>query len=68
MSGALVGTFGASDEATLDVVFGKHKPVGKLPFELPSSMAEVEVQLETCPMIRPIRSSRLVGSKLRRVA
>jgi len=49
MSGALVGTFGVSDEAMLDVVFGQHNPVGKLPFELPSSMAEVEAQLEDVP-------------------
>ncbi len=49
ISGALVGTFGVSDEAMLDVVFGKHNPVGKLPFELPSSMAEVEAQLEDVP-------------------
>jgi beta-glucosidase len=49
MSGALVGTFGVSDEAMLDTVFGRHNPVGKLPFELPSSMAEVEAQLEDVP-------------------
>ena len=49
MSSALVGTFGVSDEAMLDVVFGRHNPVGKLPFELPSSMAEVEAQLEDVP-------------------
>ena len=49
MSGALVGTFGVSDEAMLDVVFGRHNPVGKLPFELPSSMAEVAAQLEDVP-------------------
>ncbi|WP_279242287.1 glycoside hydrolase family 3 protein [Candidatus Paraluminiphilus aquimaris] len=49
MSGALVGTFGVSDEAMLDILFGKHNPVGKLPFELPSSMAEVEAQLEDVP-------------------
>ena len=49
MSSALAGTFGVSDEAMLDVVFGRHNPVGKLPFELPSSMAEVEAQLEDVP-------------------
>lgn len=49
MSGALVGTFGVSDEAMLDVLFGRHNPAGKLPFELPSSMAEVEAQLEDVP-------------------
>lgn len=49
ISSALVGTFGVSDEAMLDVVFGRHNPSGKLPFELPSSMAEVETQLEDVP-------------------
>lgn len=49
LSDALVGTFGVSDEAMLDVVHGRHNPAGKLPFELPSSMAEVEAQLEDLP-------------------
>ena len=49
VSDALVGTFGVSDEAMLDVVHGRHNPMGKLPFELPSSMAEVEAQLEDLP-------------------
>ena len=49
VSDALVGTFGVSDEAMLDVVHGRHNPTGKLPFELPSSMAEVEAQLEDLP-------------------
>jgi beta-glucosidase len=33
----------------LDIVFGRYAPQGKLPFELPSSMAEVEVQFEDVP-------------------
>jgi beta-glucosidase len=41
---AIVGNFGASDAAILDVVLGVEKPEGKLPFELPSSMAAVEAQ------------------------
>ena len=49
VSDALVGTFGVSDEAILDVVFGRHSPNGKLPFELPSSMSEVRTQLEDIP-------------------
>ncbi|HCJ38979.1 MAG TPA: beta-glucosidase, partial [Halieaceae bacterium] len=48
-SDAMLGTFGISDQAMLDVVFGRHTPTGKLPFELPSSMAEVEQQLEDVP-------------------
>ena len=49
ISDAMLGTFGISDQAMLDVVFGRHTPTGKLPFELPSSMAEVEQQLEDVP-------------------
>lgn len=38
---ALLADFGASDEAVLNVIFGRAKPEGKLPFELPSSMEAV---------------------------
>jgi beta-glucosidase len=41
---ALVGNFGASDAALLDVLTGRAKAEGRLPFELPSSMAEVAEQ------------------------
>ena len=41
---AIVGDFGASDDAVLDVLLGKARPEGRLPFELPSSMAAVEAQ------------------------
>jgi len=47
--GAVVGTFGASPEAILDLVFGRFAPGGKLPFELPSSMAAAERQLPDVP-------------------
>ncbi len=43
-SRALVANFGVSDQALLDVLTGKQAPEGKLPFELPSSMAAVEAQ------------------------
>jgi len=46
---AVLGTFGASDEALLDIVFGRCAPTGKLPFELPSSMEAVEGQKEDLP-------------------
>jgi beta-glucosidase len=46
---ALVGNFGVSDSALLDVLTGKAAPGGRLPFELPSSMAEVEAQAEDAP-------------------
>ncbi len=45
-SAALLATFGASDEAVLDVVTGGFAPTGKLPFELPSSMDAVRAQKE----------------------
>lgn len=38
---AVLGNFGVSDEALLDVITGNDKPHGRLPFELPSSMSEV---------------------------
>jgi len=46
---ALFGEFGASDEAVLNVIFGKAKPEGKLPFELPSSMEAVRRQRTDMP-------------------
>lgn len=45
----LIGNYGASDAALLDVLFGKAKPEGKLPFELPSSMEAVRQQKEDVP-------------------
>ena len=45
----LVTNYGASDAALLDVLFGKAKPEGKLPFELPSSMEAVRNQKEDVP-------------------
>ena len=41
---AIVANFGASDEALLDVLAGRAKPMGKLPFDLPASMQAVEAQ------------------------
>ncbi|PKO02817.1 MAG: beta-glucosidase [Chloroflexi bacterium HGW-Chloroflexi-5] len=46
---AVLGEYGASDEAVLNVIFGKAKPIGKLPFELPSSMEAVRNQKEDLP-------------------
>ncbi len=40
----LIATFGASDAAVLDVATGQARGEGRLPFELPSSMAAVEAQ------------------------
>jgi beta-glucosidase len=41
---ALIATFGASDSAVLDVIAGRARAEGHLPFELPSSMKEVQAQ------------------------
>jgi len=38
---AVFGSYGSSDEAFLDVVFGAAQPQGSLPFDLPRSMAAV---------------------------
>ncbi|MEU8637757.1 glycoside hydrolase family 3 N-terminal domain-containing protein [Amycolatopsis sp. NPDC048633] len=46
---ALLGDFGATDDAVLDVVFGRARAEGRLPFELPSSMAAVEAHPEDLP-------------------
>ncbi len=45
----LLGEFGATDEAVLDIVFGEFNPTARLPFELPSSMEAVENQYEDVP-------------------
>ena len=49
MAIALLADFGASDEAVLNVIFGKVEPEGKLPFELPSSMEAVRKQRSDVP-------------------
>jgi beta-glucosidase len=46
---ALIGNFGVSDAALLDALTGVAQPQGRLPFELPSSMAEVEAQVSARP-------------------
>jgi beta-glucosidase len=46
---AIVGNFGVSDAALLDVLAGRARPEGRLPFELPSSMAAVEAQRPDAP-------------------
>jgi beta-glucosidase len=46
---ALIANFGSNDAALLDVVFGKYKPGGHLPIEMPSSMEAVRNQKEDMP-------------------
>jgi len=45
----LMADFDTSDEVLADVLFGKRKARGKLPFELPSSQEAVDKQLEDLP-------------------
>ena len=45
----LLGDFGANDAALLAIITGQAKPQGRLPFELPSSMAAVEAQASDLP-------------------
>jgi beta-glucosidase len=46
---AVLGSYGSSDEAFLDVVFGTAQPAGSLPFDLPRSMAAVEASRSDVP-------------------
>lgn len=48
-SAAMLAIFGASDAALLDVVAGRAAPKGRLPFNLPRSMAAVEKQDPATP-------------------
>ena len=54
---ALLASFGATDEALLEIVLGRAAPTGALPFELPSSMDSVRRQHPGPPL-------RLGGSTL----
>ncbi len=45
----LLADFGASDAAVLDIIFGKSRPGGHLPMELPSSMEAVRNQKTDVP-------------------
>ncbi|MFF2131216.1 glycoside hydrolase family 3 N-terminal domain-containing protein [Streptomyces olivochromogenes] len=46
---ALVADYGASDTALLDIAFGRARAQGRLPFELPRSMAAVEASRPDVP-------------------
>jgi beta-glucosidase len=46
---ALLGESGTNDGAALDVIFGRFSPVGKLPFELPSSVEALRAQFPDVP-------------------
>jgi len=42
---AVLASYGVSDDVLVETILGQRSPGGKLPFELPSSMAAVEAQL-----------------------
>lgn len=49
VAGALTATYGSSDQALADVLFGAAEPRGRLPFDLPRSMAAVVASREDVP-------------------
>jgi beta-glucosidase len=49
LSHGLIGVFGVFDEVVLEIIFGNFNPTGKLPFDIPSSMKEVNDQLSDVP-------------------
>lgn len=46
---AVIANYGAHPRAVLDVLFGRDEPRGRLPFDLPSSMAAVEASRSDVP-------------------
>ncbi len=48
-SKAVIADFECQDEIILELIFGKFKPTGKLPIEIPSSMEAVQHQKEDLP-------------------
>lgn len=46
---AILLSFDPTDAAVLDVIFGRHNPKSRLPFEIPSSMDAVRSQKEDVP-------------------
>ena len=48
-SQTLMGTFGTTQDAVLDIISGKFNPVGRLPFAIPSSEEAVQNNQEDVP-------------------
>ncbi|WP_061963745.1 glycoside hydrolase family 3 protein [Demequina aurantiaca] len=46
---AVVANYGCSDTSLLEALTGKKQPIGKLPFDLPRSMAAIEASREDAP-------------------
>jgi beta-glucosidase len=45
----IIATFGTTQEALLDIVSGKFKPTGKMPFTTPKNMQAVEANKSDVP-------------------
>lgn len=66
-AGAIVATFGASDNALLEVLSGKFKPQGKMPFALPKTLDAVIHNRPDVPGFKEttkIDGTPLVGGEL----
>ncbi|MFT4029211.1 MAG: glycoside hydrolase family 3 N-terminal domain-containing protein [Protaetiibacter sp.] len=49
LASVITANYGASDDAFVEILFGAAEPQGRLPFEIPSSMAAVEANLADVP-------------------
>lgn len=49
LASVITANYGASDDAFAEILFGAAQPLGRLPFEIPSSMAAVEANLADVP-------------------
>ena len=58
-AGAIVAGFGVSDSTLLEVLSGKFKPQGKLPFALPKTQAAVNLQFPEVPGYKETRDGAL---------
>ena len=63
-AGAIVAGFGVSDTALLEVLSGKFKPQGKLPFALPKTQAAINEQFPDVPGYKETKRWRAVPVRL----
>lgn len=52
-AGAILGTFGVSDIALMDVLSGEFSPMGKMPFAIGNSLEAVQQQMSDVPGYKP---------------
>jgi beta-glucosidase len=58
-AGGLIGTFGVSDAAQLDIISGRAKPQGRLPFALPKTVRALRDQKPDAPGYAETRDGAL---------